>query len=70
MLETITLSSDLQITIPKAFADAESWVPGQKFALIPRNGGAMIVPIPTIDELFGIAEGADPTGYRDRDDRY
>lgn len=30
----------------------------------------MLVPVPTLDELRGIARGADPTGYRDRNDRY
>jgi AbrB family looped-hinge helix DNA binding protein len=70
MGNTATLSSKYQISIPKALREARKWKPGQKFAFIPSGGGVMLVPVPERDELFGIARGADPTGYRDRDDRY
>lgn len=70
MPNTVTLSSDLRITIPQSVADAAKWSPGQQFALIPRHDSVVIVPVPTLDELHGIAEGADTSGYRDRDDRY
>ena len=70
MADTTTLSSKFQISIPKSVREAKGWKAGQKFAFVPRDGGIMLVPVPTIDELRGIARGADPTGYRDRDDRY
>lgn len=70
MADTATLSSKFQISIPKAVREKHGWEAGQEFAFIPKNGGVMLVPVPTIEELRGIAKGADPTGYRDRDDRY
>lgn len=70
MGDTATLSSKFQISIPKRIRETQHWEPGQEFAFIPKNGGVMLVPVPTLDDLMGIAPGADPEGYRDRDDRY
>lgn len=70
MSDTATLSSKFQISIPKRVRESQQWKPGQEFAFIPKNGGVMLVPVPTLDDLMGIAPGADPEGYRDRDDRY
>jgi AbrB family looped-hinge helix DNA binding protein len=67
---TTTLSSKYQISIPKEVREAQGWKPGQEFAFVPRGGGVVLVPVPTIEELFGMARGANPDGYRDRDDRY
>ena len=65
-----TLSSKFQISIPKAVREAQHWEAGQEFAFIPKGGGVLLVPIRKFDELFGIAEGANPNNYRDRADRY
>lgn len=70
MADTATLSSKFQISIPKAVREAQGWEAGQEFVFIPKGGGVMLVPVPTLDELRGIATRADPTGYRDRRDRY
>lgn len=70
MPSTATLSSKFQISIPKAVRDAQHWKAGQEFAFIPNGSGVMLVPVPTLEELRGLAVGADTTGYRDRDDRY
>jgi AbrB family looped-hinge helix DNA binding protein len=70
MADTATLSSKFQISIPKAVREAHDWKAGQEFVFIPKGGGVLLVPVPTIEDLRGIAEGADPTGYRDRRDRY
>lgn len=64
------LSSKYQISIPKEVRDREGWKPGQTFAFIPSGGGYKLVPVPELEELFGIAKGADPKNYRDRRDRY
>ena len=68
--DVTTLSSKYQISIPKSVRESENWKPGQKFAFIPGNGGIMLVPVPTRDELRGIARGLDFGEYRDRNDRY
>lgn len=70
MAATATLSSKFQISIPKAVRQAHAWKAGQEFAFIPKAGGVMLVPVPQLDDLMGVAPDADPTGYRDRDDRY
>lgn len=65
-----TLSSRFQISIPKEIRDRHNWRAGQKFAFIPQRKGVVLVPVPTRDELCGIAKGADTSNYRDRNDRY
>ena len=70
MANTTTLSSRFQITIPKEVREAQNWKPGQKFAFIPKDGGYLLVPSPTIQDLRGIAKGANIDNYRDRNDRY
>lgn len=70
MSDTATLSSKFQISIPKVVRDARHWKAGQKFAFIPKGAGVMLVPVPEVDDLVGIARGANPENHRDRDDRY
>ncbi len=65
-----TLSEKFQVSIPKEVREAQGWKPGQKIAFIPDGKGVKLVRVPTLDELQGIAKDADPTGYRDRNDRY
>jgi AbrB family looped-hinge helix DNA binding protein len=67
---TATLSSKYQISVPKAVREAHRWQPGQQFVFIPKALGVLMVPVPGLDALQGIAKGAKPAGHRDRDDRY
>jgi AbrB family looped-hinge helix DNA binding protein len=67
--DTATLSAKFQISIPKAIRTARRWQAGQVFAFIPRGEGMLLVPVPTRDELAGLARGARPRAYRDRTDR-
>ncbi len=64
------LSAKYQISIPKEVREDQKWRPGQEFVFLPRNGGWMLVPVPERDSLFGIAKGANPEDYRDRNDRF
>ena len=43
---------------------------GQEFVFIPKGKGVLVMPIPEMRDLSGIAEGARTTGYRDRKDRF
>jgi AbrB family looped-hinge helix DNA binding protein len=70
MSETATLSAKFQISIPKAIRAAKGWKAGQVFAFIPKNGSVQLTPVPSRADMEGLARGADPEGYRDRDDRY
>ncbi|MCD2173303.1 AbrB/MazE/SpoVT family DNA-binding domain-containing protein [Rhizobium sp. C4] len=69
MSDTATLSSKFQISVPKAVREKEDWHPGQKFAFVPGDGGYLLVPVPSVTELRGLAKGADRADIRDRRDR-
>ncbi len=70
MAEIATLSSKFQISIPKGVRDARKWKAGQRFAFIPKGAGLLLVPVPDREQLAGIAKGAKPEDFRDRNDRY
>jgi AbrB family looped-hinge helix DNA binding protein len=70
MTATATLSSKFQISIPKSVRDEQQWEAGQEFVFIPRGKGVLVMPVPELDQLAGIAKGARKEGYRDRKDRY
>ena len=70
MSDTATLPKKFQISIPKAVRDAQHWEAGQEFVFIPKGAGVLMVPVPALEQLAGIAKGAKAAGYRDREDRY
>lgn len=70
MTDTATLSSKFQISIPKAVRDELGWKAGQSLVFVPKGRGVVLVPVPTLEELRGVAKGADAIGYRDRNDRF
>ncbi len=67
---TATLSSKFQISIPKSVREEQNWEAGQEFVFIPKGQGVLVVPVPELRELAGIAKGARTSGYRERKDRY
>ena len=69
MADTATLSAKFQISIPNAVRTARQWQAGQQFAFIPKGTGVLLVPVPDRADLAGIAKGANPEDYRDRNDR-
>lgn len=71
MLSKVTarLSAKFQISVPKAVRTAQHWQAGQEFAFIPKGKAVLLVPVPKIEDLAGLAHGANPEGYRDRADR-
>lgn len=69
MPETATLSSKFQISIPKAVRAAQHWEAGVTFAFIPKGTGVLLVPVPKLDDLKGLAKGAKTADYRDRSER-
>jgi AbrB family looped-hinge helix DNA binding protein len=70
MSATATLSAKFQISVPKAVRDKQGWEAGQEFVFIPKGPGVLLVPVPDLTQLSGIAKGAKATGFRDREDRY
>jgi AbrB family looped-hinge helix DNA binding protein len=67
--DTATLSSKHQISIPKSVRESKRWEAGQRFVFLPKGDGVLLMPVPSIESLRGIAPRARRTGYRDRDDR-
>jgi AbrB family looped-hinge helix DNA binding protein len=67
--DTATLSAKFQISIPKAIRTARDWRAGQVLAFIPKGTGMLLVPVPKVEELHGLARGARPKDYRDRTSR-
>lgn len=70
MAATATLSAKFQISIPKAVREQQHWEAGQEFVFIPKGKGVLVMPVPELNQLAGIAKGACKEGYRDRSDRY
>ncbi|HSV60241.1 MAG TPA: AbrB/MazE/SpoVT family DNA-binding domain-containing protein [Variovorax sp.] len=70
MAATATLSSKFQISIPKAVRDEQHWTAGQEFVFIPKGKGVLVMPVPELKDLAGIAKGARTEDVRDRKDRY
>ncbi len=67
--DTAKLSAKFQISIPRAIRAAQGWRAGQVFAFIPKGSGMLLVPVPGLEALAGLARGARPVGYRDRTER-
>jgi AbrB family looped-hinge helix DNA binding protein len=65
-----TLSSKFQISIPKEVRDEQQWEAGQEFAFIPKGKGVLLMPVPELKQLTGMAKGVDTSDSRDREDRY
>lgn len=64
------ISSKYQISIPKTVRERTGWRPGQEIAFIAKADGVLMVAVPEREELAGMARGANPEGYRDRNDRF
>ncbi len=70
MTAIATLSSKYQISIPKSIREEQHWQSGQKFVFIPKGKGMLMMPVPELEQLAGIATGANTENFRDRNDRY
>ena len=70
MTAIAALSGKFQISIPKAVRDKQRWHAGQEFVFIPKGKGVLLMPVPELEQLAGIAKGAKTHSVRDRKDRY
>jgi len=68
-MSVATLSSKFQISIPKDVREAMNLKPGQRMAFLRIGSTLKLVPVPKIEDLFGIAKGANTDNYRDRSTR-
>lgn len=65
-----TISPEYKIEIPEEVRGKKGWQAGQEMVFLPEGDSFVLVPLPSRDSLRGIARGANPEGYRDRNDRY
>ncbi len=64
-----TLSTKFQISIPKTVRELNHWRAGQEFAFLPKGRGVLVMPVVELEDLIGLARGAETGEYRDREDR-
>ena len=69
MSATTTLSSKFQISIPKGVREEQAWQAGQQFVFIPKGKGMLLMPVPELPHLAGLAKNAISKAHRDRKDR-
>jgi AbrB family looped-hinge helix DNA binding protein len=65
-----TLSTKFQISIPKTVRELNHWRAGQEFAFLPKGRGVLVMPVVELEDLIGLAKGAETGEYRDREDRF
>lgn len=69
-MATATVSPKYQIVIPKEIRERLNIKPGQRVAVIDRDGYFAVVPKRPVSELEGILKGASRDGIRDKTDRF
>jgi len=65
-----TISSKYQVVIPKPAREHLNLKPKQKLTVIEKDRMLILIPQVSLDELRGIALGADTNNYRDKKDRF
>jgi len=68
-MSNVKVSSKYQIVIPKDIRSRLKIRPGQEIGVIEKGGIAYLVPLKSLDELQGIAQGAHIEGFREKKDR-
>ncbi|MEB4589463.1 AbrB/MazE/SpoVT family DNA-binding domain-containing protein [Candidatus Thiothrix sp. Deng01] len=69
-MQTATLSSKYQLAIPKAIREQMNLQAGQQFTVLAKGNTIELVPIRSLQSMRGLLKGANPAGYRDRQDRF
>ena len=65
-----TISSKYQIVIPKQAREHLNLKPKQKLTVIEKDKILILIPQTSLDDLKGIAAGADTDNYREKEDRF
>jgi len=66
---TATLTAKFQLSIPKAIREKLKLEAGQQFVFVTKGETITMVPKRGVSEIRGLLKGANPEGYRDRQDR-
>ncbi len=65
-----TISSKYQVVIPKPVREHLNLKPKQKLTVIEKDKMLILIPQASLEELRGIAAGADTGNYREKKDRF
>ena len=60
-MDTVTVSSDFQIEIPRAARESLGIQPGQKIQVLLYNNRIEFIPVKPIGQMRGFLEGIDTT---------
>ena len=66
-METVTVSPDFQIEIPRAARESLGIQPGQKIQVLLYNNRIEFIPVKPISQMRGFLEGIDTTLEREND---
>lgn len=65
-----TISSKYQVVIPKPARERLNLKPKQKLTVIEKDRMLILIPHASLEQLKGIAAGADTSFYREKTDRF
>ena len=65
---TVTVSPKYQIVIPSEVRERMKLKPGQKLAVVEKDGVVHLVPVRPLKEMRGFAKGVSSKGIRDEDE--
>ena len=65
----ITISIKYQVALPRAIRERLQLKPQQKLTVLEKDGMIILMPQVRLEELRGIARGANVSDYRDKKDR-
>jgi len=66
-METVTVSPDFQIEIPRSARESLGIQPGQKIQVLLYNNRIEFIPVKPISQMRGFLEGIDTTVAREKD---
>lgn len=68
-METVIISPQFKITLPKSIYEKYNLKPGQKLQIFSYQNRIIIIPIKPAEELRGFFKGSDVSAKRE-EDRY
>ena len=65
---TVTVSPKYQVVIPSEVRERMKLKPGQKLAVVEKDGVVHLAPVRPLKEMRGFAKGVSSKGIRDEDE--
>jgi AbrB family looped-hinge helix DNA binding protein len=66
-METVTVSSDFQVELPREVRESLGIQPGQKIQVLLYNDRIEFIPVKPLRQMRGFLEGIDTTVEREND---